>query len=172
MKMRMMIASIKRFLLMQVVLLLLLLISLPVFINVEVAFISALLIILGSMYSYARLVTKRLHSGETPLSDDLVEQIDDPYDLYSDEVTYDEQMELKEIIKEEKKRLKTHTFKNVKAGSGALISWYRMVPYLFLILGFMALNNNGLLLLAPYLSGLGLGIVGGYFIGKHFIQKS
>ncbi len=167
-----MIASIKLFVCIQAALGLLLLVSFQFFINVEVAFISALLIIMGSMYSYAQLVKRRLNSGETPLSDDLVDTIDDPYDLYSKEIAFDEQMELKEIIKEEKKRIKTHGFKNFKVGSGALISWYRIVPYLFLILGFMALNNKQLLLLLPYLSGLGVGIVSGYFIGKNFIQKS
>ncbi len=167
-----MIASIKLFALIQTLLLLLLFVSFQFFINIEVAFISALLIILGSMYSYAKLVNRRLNSGETPLSDDLVETIDDPYDLYSEEVAYDETMALKEIIKEEKKRIKTHTFKNVKTGSSALISWYRIVPYLFLVLGFMALNNKQLLLLVPYLSGLAIGIISGYFIGKGAIQKS
>ncbi len=165
-------ASIKLFTVMQAAIALLLFVSFPFFLNVEIAFLSALSIILGSMYSYAKLVKQRVDSGETPLSDDVVESIDDPYDLYSDPITYDDTKALKEIIKEEKKRIKTQTFKNFKTGSGALVSWYRIVPYLFLILGFIALNNNRLLLLLPYLSGLGLGIVGGYFIGKQFIQKS
>ncbi len=165
-------ASIKLFTVMQAAIALLLFVSFPFFLNVEIAFLSALSIILGSMYSYAKLVKRRVNSGETPLSDDVVESIDDPYDLYSDPIAYDDTKALKEIIKEEKKRIKPQTFKNFKAGSGALVSWYRIVPYLFLVLGFIALNNNRLLLLLPYLSGLGLGIVGGYFIGKQFIQKS
>ena len=170
--MRMMIASIKLFTLIQGLIALLSLVSFSLFINVEVAFMSALLIILGSMYSYARLVNQRLHSGESSVENDLIETIDDPYDLYGDTAAYDENMELKALVKEEKKRIRTQGFKNFKTGSSALVSWYRIVPYVFLILGFMALNNNGLLSVIPYLGGLGIGIVGGYFIGKQFIQKS
>ncbi len=167
-----MIYAIKLLVLIQVPILFLLLVSFQLFINVEVAFISALLIILGSMYSYAQLIRKRLHSAQTPLQDDLVETIDDPYDLYNDSTAYDEDITLKEMIKEEKKRIKTNSFKSFNIGSTALVSWYRLVPYLFLVLGFIALNNNQMLLLVPYLSGLAVGIVGGYFIGKDAIQKS
>ncbi len=167
-----MIAAIKIFLIMQAVILLLLIFSFQTYINFEIAFLSSLSIILGSMYSYSNLINKRVHSGETPLSEDLIESIDDPYDLYSQEIVYDEDMELKDIIKEEKKRIKGNTVKNFKVGSGALVSWYRIVPYIFLIIGFIGLNNNQLLSLLPYLSGLGVGIISGYFTGMNFIQKS
>ncbi len=167
-----MIAAIRIFLIMQAIILLLLLSSFQAYINFEIAFLSSLSIILGSMYSYSNLINKSVHSGETPLSEDLIESIDDPYDLYSEEIAYDENMKLKEIIKQEKKRIKGNSIKNLKVGSGALVSWYRIVPYIFLIIGFIGLNNNQFLSLLPYLSGLGVGIVGGYFTGMNFIQKS
>lgn len=170
--MRTMNAAIRIFSIIQVLIVLLLLFSFQTFINFEIAFLSALSVILGSMYSYSSLVNSRLGSGERPLSQDVIDILDDPYDLYSEPIEYDESMQLKEVIKEEKKRIKTNPVKNFKVGSGALVSWYRMVPYAFLVIGFIGLNNNQFLALLPYLSGLGIGIVSGYFIGMNFIQKS
>jgi hypothetical protein len=167
-----MIAAIKILALFQVGILVLLALSFKTFINFEIAFLSATAIMLGSMYSYSKLVRNRVGSGETPLSQDAIDTIEDPFDLYSDSEPYDENMELKEVIKAEKKRIKSQPIKNAAIGSGALVSLYRLVPYLFLVVGFIGLNNNQLLALLPYLSGLGVGIVGGYLSGVQFIQKS
>lgn len=140
--------------------------SYPFFINFEVAFISALLILLGSMYSYAKLVHKRLDSGMYDLNEnDDIDKIDDPYDLYSADVQTPPE-DVKTMIKEEKARLKVNTMKNVKTASPALVSMFRLVPYIFLVLGFIGLKNNEFLLLLPYLTGLGFGIIAGFFIGK------
>jgi hypothetical protein len=165
-------AAFKIFLIMHLFIAMLMLFSFQVFMNFEIAFLSAISVILGSMYSYSSLVNSRIDSGETPLSQDVIDTLDDPYDLYSEVEAYDEAMPLKEVIKEEKKRIKSNPVKNFKIGSGALFSWYRIVPYAFLVIGFIALNNNQFLSLFPYLSGLGVGIVSGYFIGMTFIQKS
>jgi len=149
--------------------------SVDFFINFEVALISSVLIMFGSMYSYSKLVQKRLDSGMYDMSDsDDIDKLDDPYDLYSEAVEDETPPEdVKSMIKEEKARLKVNTVKNFKTASPALISVFRLLPYLFLVMGFMALNNNEMLLLVPYLTGLGFGVVVGLFIGKlFFIPKS
>lgn len=125
------------------------------------------------MYSYSRLVKKRVESKAYE-DEDALKKIDDPYDLYDDEedIVDDENFDLKEYIKEEKRRLKGKgTIKSTVSTSPALISIFRIVPYIFLVLGFIGLKNNQLLELVPYLSGLGVGVVAGYFIGKGIFTK-
>jgi len=141
------------------------------FINFQIAFISSALILLGSTYSYKRLVDRRVASEERPDDVDLVERIDDPFDLYSEEITMDnasadEEVDIKALVKEEKKRIKVQNVKNTAKSTPALLSLFRLVPYLFLVLGFIALKNNGLLSLIPYLIGLGVGILLGLHMGR------
>lgn len=160
--------TIRPFVAVQSVLLLTLFVSVSAFANAETAFVSAFLILLGSMYSYSRLVRRNLEN-ETPMhQDDIVEKIDDPYDLYGEDEAAEEDRPLKEVIKEEKAKLKANraTVKNVAKSSPALMSLYRLVPYIFLVLGFIALKNNQMLELAYYLPGLAAGIMTGYLSGK------
>lgn len=169
----------------------LLFVSFEAFVNFETAFSSALLVILGSMYSYRNLVVKRVASAEaSPQQDDLIDRIDDPYDLYGDEevngetgegalgheapVEEKEDIDFKTLIKEEKQRLKAgkKSAENIKQSAPAMISIYRLLPYGVLVLGFIALENNALLSLLPYLLGLGVGVFGGVLIGRTlFIEK-
>ena len=164
-----MIKAIKILALFQGALLLLWLVSFELFINAEVAFFSAFFIMMGSMYSYSRLVNKRLAAGEGG-NDEMLEKIDDPYDLYDEgpiaEQPSPEDVDIKAVIKEEKKRLKANTGKNVKTTAPAMVSLFRLVPYIFLVLGFIGLKNNDLLALWPYLIALGVGVVAGLMTGK------
>jgi len=166
----------KRFALLQALLLLLWPVSFDLFINVEVAFFSAFLIILGSMYSYARLVSRRLEHYEAQDDKDAVEKIDDPYDLYDDEETPAqnvEEIDLKAVIREEKRRIRaTGATRNAVKSAPATASLFRLVPYAFLVLGFLGLNNNAILLLGPYLSGLAVGIIAGFMIGRNLFVSS
>lgn len=146
-------------------------ISKAAFINAQVAFLSAFLILLGSMYSYRRLVQRSLENDTAVHQGDLVDNIDDPYDLYSEDEPSDEADDgrsLKAVIKDEKARLKSNkaTVKNVSKATPALLSIYRLVPYGLLVLGFIALKNNGILLLWYFLPGLAAGIVAGFMSGK------
>ncbi len=145
------------------------------FLNFQIAFIASVLILLGSTYSYKRLVEKRVASQDRPDDTDLVDRIDDPFDLYSEEIksetVADEDLDLKAIVKEEKKRLKPQNIKNTAKSAPALVSLFRVVPYLFLVLGFIGLKNNELLSLTPFLIGLGFGIVVGLFMGRALFIK-
>lgn len=154
----------------------LLTVSWAAFINAQVAFICAFLILLGSMYSYRRLVQRGLENEMAMHKDDLVEKIDDPYDLYSEDTPVDEAEEersLNTVIKEEKARLKANkaTVKNVSKSTPALLSIYRLVPYGLLVLGFIALKNNGILQLWYFLPGLAAGIVAGFMSGRALLGR-
>ena len=144
------------------------LVSFEFFINFEIAFLSSYLIMLGSMYSYSRLVQHRVAGYEAMDEVDLIEKIDDPYDLYDDTPASeaDEEADLKTVVKEEKKRLKGRGAKNLQKSAPAVVSVYRMIPYALLVLGFVGLQNNQVLSLFPYLVGLGIGIAVSYFSAK------
>lgn len=145
------------------------------FINFQIAFLASVLILLGSTYSYKRLVERRVASEDRPDDTDLIDKVDDPFDLYSEEViseaVADDELDLKTIVKEEKKRLKPQNIKNTAKSAPALVSVFRVVPYLFLVLGFIGLKNNELLSLVPFLVGLGVGIVAGLFMGRALFIK-
>lgn len=147
------------------------------FINFQIAFISSVLILLGSTYSYKQLVERRVASEDRPDDTDLIDKIDDPFDLYSEEISSeavaDEDVDLKAVVKEEKKRLKEEkkTFTNTAKSAPALVSIFRVVPYLFLVLGFIGLKNNELLSLVPFLVGLAVGIIVGLFMGRSLFIK-
>jgi len=146
----------------------LLLVSFHTFINFETAFFTSMIVMLGSMYSYRKLVMKRVASDERPYQDDLIDKIDDPYDLYGEEeetINLDD-VDIKSVIQEEKKKLKTQTIKNTASGAPAMVSLFRIGPYAVMVLGFIALNNNHILMLWPYMLGLGAGVAGGLFTGK------
>lgn len=168
--------TIKLFLISEAAIFALWLYSFGFFINFQVAFLASVLILLGSTYSYKRLVERRVASEDRPDDTDLIEKIDDPFDLYSETVVSEsatDDVDLKAVVKEEKKRLKEQkqTLKNTAKSTPALISVFRVVPYLFLVLGFIGLKNNALLELVPFLVGLGAGIVVGLFMGRSLFIK-
>lgn len=129
--------------------------------NTQVAFISAMSITIGSFWGYKRNIQNRVESLEKnaePTSEprDKIDEIDDPHDLYGE---INEQVEfttaeIKTIIDEEKKKVKQNSFKNTIFSATGFASLYRLAGYAVLIFGFFALNNNGLLHLFSYLSGL------------------
>jgi hypothetical protein len=166
--------NIKALILVQVLIVSLWFYSFEFFINFEIAWLSAFLIMLGSMYSYHSLVKKRVETYEANLERDVIDKIDDPYDLYSEDTPHDEndaEPDIKEVIKEEKARLKANKVNGIKTGAPATLSFFRLLPYFFLVIGFAALKNNELLMILPYLLGLGVGIVSAFFVGKIFINR-
>ncbi len=162
--------SIKTLIITQVLIFSIWLYSFKLFINFEIAWISSFLIMLGSMYSYSKLVSKRIQDYEAKMDLDVIDKIDDPYDLYSEEVEQDEERDIREVVKEEKARLKANKINGIKEGAPATMSIFRLLPYLFLGIGFIGLKNNQLLMLAPYLGGITVGIVSAFFARKVFIR--
>lgn len=104
---------------------------------------------------------------------DLLDDIEDPHGLYDDEPINNspvEELDLKEVVKQERAKIKTFDLKSIKHGLAGGISLYRIVPYIFLILGFISLKNNALLELSFYLPALLVGIVVGSLISQEIIS--
>lgn len=143
--------------------------------NFQLAFLSSVLIIMGSFYSYRRMIIKRLESGEAG-DDVLLEKLEDPHGLYEEEYdeTPHEALDLKEVIKDERAKLKANkqSFKKTLKSTPALFSPLRFVPYLFLVLSFIGLNNNKILDVPAFLIGLGVGVLTAIFLGRHWISKA
>ncbi len=128
--------------------------------NLQVASLSSFLVILGSAYSHKKMVKSQVIQKNFVEDRDTLDSIDDPYSLYEeqeeDEVA---NVNFKELIKEERAKIKTLDFKTMKEGARAGVSLFRIVPYIFLILGFIALKNNEILEIGVYLASILLGII-------------
>lgn len=140
--------------------------------NSQVAFISSLFITIASFLSYRRNVSNRLSTLDASKTvegydRDKVDEIDDPYDLYTEyEEIPEEELtpeKIKEIITDEKAKVKKNTLKNTIFSAGGFVSIYRVLGYGTLLFGFFALNNNKLLMPVAFLIGLGIVPIGTLF---------
>ena len=172
MKMRIMVKkAISLFLVAQLLIFITYFISAKIFANVETAFLSAFLIILGASYAYKKMILAKVESGEYVEDRELLDKIEDPHELYEGEINNapPEELNLKEIVKEEKAKVKPLNVKNMKHGIKGSLSIFRLLPYLFLILGFIALKNNNILDLWYYLPSLFFGIIIGALISREIL---
>ncbi len=159
----------KTFLLFEALVFATLLFGTAVFANVQVAFLSSFLIIVASGYAHKRMVDGRIKNGIYADDRDPLDKIDDPHGLFDEEEINDapaEELDLKAIIKEEKKKIKPFSAGNLKQGLKGSFTLYRIVAYLFLVFGFIALKNNNVLDVKIYLAALLPGIVAGYLVLK------
>ena len=139
------------------------------FINAQVASLSSFFVIVGASFAYKKMVVSKVDFETYEDDRDLLDTIEDPHELYDDEPINEapvEELDLKEIVKEEKAKIKTFSVKSMKHGARGSVSVFRIVPYVFLILGFIALKNNNLLDLTVYLPALFIGIVVGSLVSK------
>ena len=129
------------------------------------AFLSSYFIIVGSVFAYRNMIEQQVKIKNIDEKRDILDEIEDPYELYDEDCPNEasaKELNLKEIVKEEKKKIKIVNLKSMKDGSKAGFSPFRLIPYLFLILGFIALKNNEMLNIMVYLPSLFVGIVVGY----------
>jgi hypothetical protein len=145
----------------------LLLLSKAIYASFTVSVLSGALVAMGSLYAYSTMIRQRACEVEFDDSKDVIDTLEDPYDLYEDEKE-NEIADIKAMIKEEKARQKNEIVKTTIKNGSAWVSLYRLLPYAFLILGFLGLQNNHSLVLLPYLVGLGFGIIGGYFLAREW----
>ncbi len=161
--------TIKFLVILQSIILLANFISFEFYINLQIAFLSSFFIIAGSAYAYKKMVKKQIELENIDEKKDILDEIEDPYELYED-IEVDnrpiDELDIKAIVKEEKKKIKILNIKEIKKGSRAGVSLFRLIPYLFLVLGFIALKNNALLDISIYLPSLLVGIIAGYFFAK------
>ena len=150
------------------------LISFSFYMNLQVAFLSSLFVILGSSYAYRKMVHTQVETKNYEDKRDLLDEIEDPHGLYDDEPINNapvEDLDLKQIVKEERAKIKTLSVDSMKHGVRGASSLLRLVPYLFLILGFIALENNDLLDIMIYLPSLLLGIIVGSITSKELFSE-
>jgi hypothetical protein len=166
--------SIRLILVSEAIILLTYFISLEFFLNLQVAFLSSFFVIIGSSYAYKKMVindgASEMFEGER----DLLDTIEDPHELYEQNDINDapfEELDLKTIVKEEKKKIKTFSLGSMKKGVKGSTSLFRLLPYLFLVLGFIALSNNEMLSIAIYLPSLLVGIVVGYLSSSEMLHR-
>ena len=147
--------------------------------NAQVAFVSSLLITIASFLSYRKNIQGRLSNldlSKPVLSEDRdkIDEIDDPYDLYTEYVEIPENEltpeKIKEIIGDEKSKIKKNSFKNTLFSATGFLSIYRVVGYSTLIFGFFALNNNKLFMPIAFMIGLGI-VPLGVLLSKLFNKK-
>jgi hypothetical protein len=136
-----------------------------------VAMVSSMLIVTGSLYSYRNMIQSRVGDVDVDDVKDSIDMMDDPYDLYEEE-RESEITDIKEMIKEEKARQKSNIIENTTKNASAMVSVYRLIPYAFLILGFIGLENSHSLEIWPYLVGLAVGMPMGYMIAKKLFIKN
>ena len=140
--------------------------------NTQVAFVSSLFIIIASFLSYRRNIQSRLSSLDLTKTNqnedrDKIDEIDDPYDLYTEyEEIPEEELtseKIKEIINDEKSKVNKNSFKNTLFSASGFLSIYRILGYGILIFGFFALNNNKIFLPIAFIIGLGIVPIGVLF---------
>lgn len=133
--------------------------------NTQVAFFSSLFITIASFLSYKRNIQSRISNldmSKTSKTEDRdkIDEIDDPYDLYTEyEEIPEEELtpeKIKEIINDEKSKVRKDSFKNTLFSAGGFLSIYRVLGYGSLLFGFFALNNNGIFLPIAFMIGLGV----------------
>lgn len=132
------------------------------FTNLQVGFLSSFFVIAGSSIAYKKMIKNNIENKTIEEKRDLLDSIEDPHELYEDFIvnnTPSEELDLKEIVKEEKAKIKTFSLQAMGYGAKGSLSPWRLIPYLFLIFGFIALKNNTILDLKIYLPSLLIGII-------------
>ena len=128
--------------------------------NTQIGYITSTLVMVASIVSYRRMVNARVEHNIITMDDskDVIDKLEDPYDLYSEDAVEDEEKDFVETVKEEKKKLKENrrtVYQTIKDTKAAL-SIYRLGAYALLILGFLYLNRQGLLHIPSYIISLGI----------------
>jgi len=137
------------------------------------SYFSVIGVVQASFATYKNVVKSRLLNNNThKLSEgalsDTIDSIEDPFSLYEEDLEVDKK-DLKEILKEEKKRLrKSISFKETFKNSLSSFN-YKRVSYIFLIGGFIWLKKSGYLDLKVYLMTIPIPIL---FIIAYLIRNN
>lgn len=128
--------------------------------STQFGFISASLVLLASMKSYKRMVDARVELGLVTMDDsqDVIDKLEDPYDLYSEDVIEEEDKSLVDVVKDERQKIKktSRTLSQTIKDAKTALSLYRIGAYIILILGFFYLNRHNLLQVPSYIVALSI----------------
>ena len=127
--------------------------------STQIGYVTASLVMIASIVSHRRMVNARVEHNIVTMDEsaDVIDKLEDPYDLYSEDEVVEEKS-FAQTVKEEKKKLKENrrslfqTIKDTKAS----LSFYRLGAYALLILGFLYLNRHGLLHIPSYILSIGI----------------
>lgn len=141
--------------------------SKDVLFSFQIGFISTTLVMFGSMVSYRRMINFRISHHRVSQEDDkdIIDRLEDPYDLYSEDIIHEEPIDKKvdfvQTVKDEKKRQKENrrSFTQTLKDTRAALSFYRVSAYVLLVLGFFYLDRHDLLHIPSYIIALGLPFV-------------
>lgn len=129
------------------------------FFNTQIAYLSSLMVVLASMYSYAQMVKVGVENDiVTTSNDELLDKIEDPHDLY-DESHSEQVLEankeemLKQVQNDEDEEKSISTIEAMKKNK-AYVSLYRIGAYAILVLGFLYLQNIKIFHMPSYMFGL------------------
>lgn len=127
--------------------------------NVEVGAVGSVLTTLGSYFGYKKMVEKKskdyVVEDEEDETDEL-ERIEDPHGLYDEkEVKEDDNLDIKEVIKEERSKMKTNWSEIIGTFKGG-VSFFRILGYIFIIYSFFFLLERDILHPVGFILGLSL----------------
>lgn len=126
--------------------------------NSQIAFVSSLLVTVGSFLGYQKNIESRVQhipqEAQIQEDRDYIDRLEDPYDL-DDEQDFKElsDEEIQQILKEEKQNQSRNSFKNTLFSMGGFASLYRIFGYVFLLIGFFYLVENKFFDVYSYLFG-------------------
>ena len=129
-------------------------------INTQVAFISSMLVIFASFFSYKGMVKKRLEDGDIPKERELLDKIDDKFELFEDEkqIKADEisKKEFVKLYKEERKKRGGFkmTLANLFKSKRGIFNPIRLLAYAFLVIAMLVLIRQELFLAIPFMVGI------------------
>ena len=128
-----------------------------------IGYFTSSLIMMASMKSYQTFVEMSVSNGMIPDDErDIIDKVEDPYMLFDDEIIDESQeRDLVEVVKEERARLKGNgrSFVEVLKDSRTSLSPYRLLAYVFMIMGFIYLQKNGVLDIKTYIISISIPMV-------------
>ncbi|WP_281950696.1 hypothetical protein [Nitrosophilus kaiyonis] len=125
--------------------------------NSQIAMIASLFVTYASFLGYKKVVIKKSKEYINIDDRDVIDKIEDRFDLYSEEKKENE-IDAKKVFEEEKQKLKNskENLKNFFMTSGGFLSIYRIISYLFLIFSILFLINNKEFNAIAYFIGLSI----------------
>ena len=105
-----------------------------------------------------RMVDARVEHNIITIDDtrDTIDKLEDEHDLYSEEIVEDENVDIRDAVKDEKVRMKKNrrTMSEIIRDTKAALSLNRIGAYVVLVLGFFYLNRHSYLMAPAYILAL------------------
>ena len=109
--------------------------------NTQIAFISSMLITFASFISYKIVVQKRVEAGDKREYREFYDELEDRYNVFSEE---DDEDEIKEVPKPKKRGSFSLMLMSLVSTLSGALSIYRVVAYAILFISIMYLIRHNL----------------------------